>query len=65
LKIIVKTNNPKSHLEVCSLIRFYESEILESKLGEGELYGYFLLNTHPESVDSFILLSGVVVEWEN
>ena len=65
MKITVKTTGPKSHLEVCSLIRFYESEILESKLCEGDLYGYFVLDTHPESIDSFILLSGVVVEWKN
>jgi hypothetical protein len=64
LKIVVKTSSPKSHLEVCSLIRFYESEILESELSEGEIYGYFILNTHPESIDSFILLAGVIVEWE-
>ena len=64
MKILVKTSSPKSHLEVCSLIRFYESEILESELCEGETYGYFILNTHPESIDSFILLPGVIVEWE-
>ena len=66
MKITVKTFTPKSHLEVCSLIRYYESQIVDSKIfPEGDvLYGYFVLVTDSNSVDSFILLPGVVVEWE-
>ena len=66
MKIFIKTFNPKSHLEVCSMIRFYGSQIEDSEICQGndELYGYFVLITDPESIDSFILLPDVLVGWE-
>ena len=48
------------------MIRFYGSEIVDSEIcqEDDDLYGYFVLVTDPESIDSFILLPDVLVGWE-
>jgi hypothetical protein len=48
------------------MIRFYGSQIIDSEIcqEDDELYGYFVLITDPESIDSFILLPDVLVGWE-
>jgi len=61
----IKTKSPKSHLEVCTLINMHESLIIESKILNGEYYGMFVIDTDPETVDSFIIASETSVCWES
>jgi hypothetical protein len=65
LIVKIKTHSPKSHLEVCSIIRFFNSKIIESSINgdEGD-YGDFILETSVESLDTFLFLSGINCEWK-
>jgi len=61
----VKTKTPKSHLEVCTLINMHSSLIIKSKILDGEFYGMFVIDTDPETVDSFIIASETDVCWDS
>jgi hypothetical protein len=65
LEISVKTLNPRAHIEVCSLIKQFECQILKSDIfNDVEAYGIFTLDVEKEFVDTFILLPNVITSWE-
>jgi hypothetical protein len=62
LKISIKTKSPQAHLEVCVLIQYHGSIILDHSIRKGNGYGFFVIDTPKESVDSFILVENSVVD---
>ena len=62
MKISVKTKSPQAHLEVCVLIQYHGSIILDHTIQKKYGYGFFLIDTPEESVDSFILVENSLVD---
>jgi hypothetical protein len=61
----ITTYSPQAHIEVCTIIRIYNSEIVENGLGAGESYGNFIIDTPEESMESLLLLDGIEIIWED
>jgi len=62
LKISVRTLSAQAHLEVCALIKFYGSTIVKDSVSKSGCYGFFIIETPRETVDSFIVLEDSVVD---
>ena len=61
----VITYSPQAHIEVCTIIRIYNSEIIENGLGSGESYGHFIIDAPEESIEALLLLDSIEVIWED
>lgn len=59
----IKTYSPRSHIEVCSVINLTDSVIVKSEFNQGDCYGYFLIESDPDYVDSFMLIDDSEVAW--
>jgi hypothetical protein len=63
--IIFKINSadPKSHIEVCSVIDFFQAEIIKEKFGDqdGEFYGQFIIEGSMEAFEILSSLPGVTL----
>jgi len=62
LKISIKTKTAQAHIETCELIRFYGSQIIRDSVNQKDCYGFFLLETPKETIDSFIIIEDSVVD---
>jgi hypothetical protein len=62
--IEIKTFSPRSHIEVCSVINFTGSTVLETRFKPGDCYGFFLIESDPESLDSFSFIDDSEIQWE-
>lgn len=62
LKITVKTKSPQAHLEVCVLIQYHGSIILDHTIQKKHGYGFFMIDTPEDSIDSFILVENSLVD---
>jgi len=61
----VRSEDPKSHLLVCSAISFFGPHILDSGIFSGLSggdYGFFLLEGSPELIESLYHLPGIILE---
>lgn len=61
----VKSEDPKSHLLICSSINIFGSRIVESGIfsdKESEFYGFFVLEGSPSMVESLYHFPGVILE---
>jgi len=63
LKFKIKTETPKSHLEACSIIDYFRSEIISHKVGthEDDFYGEFTLEGTSECYEIMSSLQGITV----
>lgn len=59
----IKTYSPRSHIEVCSVINLTDSLILKSKFNQEDCYGYFLIESDPDFIDSFVWIDDSDVVW--
>lgn len=59
----IKTYSPRSHIEVCSAINLTDSLILKSKFNREDCYGYFLIESDPDFIDSFVWIDDSDVVW--
>lgn len=61
---IVKTSDPKNHIEACSIIDFFKIKILEDQLGGNDdtFYGKFVLSGDDKSVAIFLTIKGIEVD---
>ncbi len=59
----VKTETPKSHIEACSVIDYFKSEIISHGFGksEDEFYGEFYLEGSEECFEIMSSLPGITV----
>jgi hypothetical protein len=62
LKITIKTKTAQAHIEICELIRFYDSRIIKGSINQKDGYGFFLLETDEETVDLFAIVDNSLVE---
>jgi len=62
LKISIKTQTAQAHIETCELIRFYGSRIIKDSVNRKDCYGFFILETPKETVDSFIIIEDSMVD---
>lgn len=60
----VLTYSPKAHIEVCSIIKMFESRILDSGVGSNGSYGFFTLETHSETLEALLLVSEIDLDWD-
>jgi hypothetical protein len=61
----VKSEDPKSHLMICSAITIYGPYIIDSGISskEGEeFYGFFKLDGTPDMIESLYHLPGIILE---
>jgi hypothetical protein len=66
LEFYVKSRDPKSHIEACSLINYFNCEILTDRICEKEepYYGVFYVKGNEESFEIFTEFSdGLSVEY--
>ncbi len=63
LQFKIKTETPKSHLEACSVIDYFRSEIISHKFGtsEEDFYGEFHLEGSDECFEIMSNLPGITV----
>jgi hypothetical protein len=58
----VLSEDPKSHLAICSAINIFGCEIVEGDItGEPNKYGYFVLDGDPDSIDSLMFFPGITL----
>ena len=62
--IEIKTYSPRFHIEVCSVINFTDSIVLESDFNPGDCYGFFLIESDPDSLDCFAFIDDSEIQWE-
>lgn len=55
LEFYVKTKDPKAHIEACSLINYFECEILSDRICEKDeaYYGVFYIKAVEEAFEIF------------
>jgi hypothetical protein len=61
----VKSEDPKSHLLICSSINIFGPQIIDSGIfsaKESEFYGFFVLDGSPSMVESLYHFPGVILE---
>lgn len=61
LRFKIQTNDPKTHIEACSIVDYFRCKILDEKIGEsGEtFYGEFFLEGNEECFDIFSGFPGI------
>ena len=59
----VQSEDPKTHIEACSIIDFLNIKILDSKIGgkNDPFYGEFLLEGSPDSYEIFSGIPGITL----
>jgi hypothetical protein len=58
----VLSEDPKSHLVICSAINMFGCEIIEDDImGEPKKYGYFVLEGDTEAMDSLMFFPGITL----
>ena len=66
LEFYVKSRDPKSHIQACSLINYFNCEILTDRICERDeaYYGVFYVRGNEESFEIFTEFSeGISVEY--
>jgi hypothetical protein len=66
VEFYVKTQDPKSHIEACSLINYFNCEIITDRICENDepFYGVFYVRSTEESFEVFTEFSiGITVEY--
>lgn len=59
----VKSVDPKSHLLICSAIKFFCPKIVDSGIiSEDEVYGFFLLDGSADLVEALYYVPGLTLE---
>jgi len=61
VKYTIRTQDPRSHIEACSIIDYFRCKIVEEKLGtsDDEFYGEFTLEGDENSFEIFSALTGM------
>jgi hypothetical protein len=64
LEYIVKSIDPKSHIQLCEIISTLYIEILDSHIAPSgaPYYGYFLIRSEPEDYEIFMDFNDLIVE---
>jgi hypothetical protein len=59
----IHSADPKSHIEVCSVIDFFQDEIIKEKIGgqNDPFYGQFVIEGSTESFEILSSLPGVTL----
>ena len=64
LEYIVKSIDPKSHIQLCEIISTLYIEIIDSHFADpgSSYYGYFKIRSEPEDCEIFMEFSDLIVE---
>jgi len=68
VEFYVKTQDPKSHIEACSLINYFNCKIITDRVCEKNesFYGVFYVRTTEEAFEVFSEISiGITVQYPN
>jgi hypothetical protein len=64
MRFRAKSENPKSHLVICSAIGIFMAKIIEAEIIQKDgIYGIFTLDGSPEMIDSLSYLPGINLEF--